>query len=117
MNTIQYIKARINKSRGMGGFLNPPTHPEHTMSVETDLTRRPENRGSMSLSYALKQEYISPILKEQIKALLDNWEKNKLPLESEESQQWIEECIQYFGNHKAIAFIKEYYPSFIGKRA
>src|SRR5689334_15226519 len=37
----------------------PPTHPEHTQSVEFDLKRRKENRGSMSLSAALECEWLS----------------------------------------------------------
>ena len=44
--------------RGMGGFLCPPGHPMLTMSVETDLRRKPENRGSMALDYAAKCEYL-----------------------------------------------------------
>lgn len=47
------------KHGGMGEFLTPPTHPEHSFSVETELRRKPENRGSMSLSYAVKSLSIS----------------------------------------------------------
>ena len=35
--------------KGAGGFLNPPGHPTHTLSVETELNRRPEKRCRMSL--------------------------------------------------------------------
>ena len=44
--------------RGMGGFLCPPDHPMHKQSVETDLRRRPENRGWMSLEAAVDCEYL-----------------------------------------------------------
>jgi hypothetical protein len=61
MDTIKYERAIIANS-GMGGAFYPPAHPMHTHSVETDLNRKKKDRGSMSLEYALTQEYISPQL-------------------------------------------------------
>lgn len=44
----------IVTGKGMGGFLNPPGHAEHTQSVHE--YERGRDRGSMSLSYAAGDE-------------------------------------------------------------
>lgn len=72
-------KGRIVRE-GIGGFLNPPTHPEHTFSMQTDLRRRPENRGSMCLSAAAACEWLDSAARNQAAKLLDEW--RALPLES-----------------------------------
>lgn len=88
-------KARVINS-GMGGFLNPPGHPEHTKSVETDLLRRPENRGSMSLSIAADCEYIDSITQQRAKVILHEWSLHRARLASEEIQDWIKQVLGYF---------------------
>lgn len=88
-------KARITQG-GIGGFLNPPGHPEHTMSVETDLQRKPENRGSMSLSYAADCEYIDDATKRAATAILHKWSLHRARLTSEEVQDWIKQVLGYF---------------------
>lgn len=60
------------RTTGMGGFLNPPNHPEHSYSVEFDLWRRPENRGGMSLTCASTCEWLDDETKREAKELLDN---------------------------------------------
>ncbi len=79
---------------GMGGFLNPPTHPEHTFCVEVYLRRRPENRGSMSLSAALKCDWLNDFAKERVRAILDSWQPPEL--ESPAIQDWIRNVLGYF---------------------
>ena len=81
---------------GMGGFLNPPTHPEHFYSVETDLNRSPENRGSMSLSYALECDYLDDTTKERVRATLAQYVPQ--PIDSPEMQDWVHSVLGYFRN-------------------
>lgn len=84
-------------NKGLGGFLNPPTHPEHDYSVEYDLKRRPEDRGSMSLSYAVeKADYLTDETRTAAKRKLDSWVRPAL--ESEEIQDWIAQVLGYFKN-------------------
>jgi hypothetical protein len=79
---------------GMGGFLNPPTHPEHDWSVQTDLRRRPENRGSMSLTAASTCEYLDGFISGAAKRQLADW---KAPaIDSPEVQEWIRQVLGYF---------------------
>lgn len=86
-------KGRIVLS-GMGGFLNPPTHPEHTRSVETDLRRRPENRGSMSLSCAVDCKYLDDATRAAARTVLNSWQRPAL--DSAEVQDWIRQVLGYF---------------------
>jgi len=111
MNTTKYISAKISNT-GMGGAFNPPSHPTHTHSVETDLNRGKENRGSMSLEYALTQEYISLFLKNKIKALIREWDATKLPLTDSLVMKWVDDVIRYMGEGNGIDHIKKYYPEY-----
>jgi len=77
---------------GMGGFLNPPTHPEYTWSVETDLRRRPENRDQMSLQSAVDCEWLDPATRTVAKRLLSSW--HRPPLES--VHDWVLQVLGYF---------------------
>jgi len=86
-------KGRIVNT-GAGGFLNPPGHPEHKYSIETDLRQRPENRGSMSLSGAVDCEWLDAATRAAAKAKLDSWVP--LPLDAPEVQDWIRQVIGYF---------------------
>lgn len=83
---------------GMGGFLNPPTHPEHILHVQTDLRRRPENRSSMSLSAAAECAWLDPATRRSARAKLDAWDANKPTLDAPESQEWIRQVLGYFRN-------------------
>lgn len=142
MNTPKVkIEASAIRHSGMGGFLNPPTHPEHTLSVEIDLKRKPENRGSMSLSAALGADYISPSMKSRIADIFAKWEENKPSIDSPEIKDWIAHVLGYFkgcyqgvngswnagelviskeidpianqDKHAGVHLIKAYYPDFI----
>ncbi len=83
-------------NRGAGGFLCPPKHPEHDYCVETDLRRRPENRGSMSLSYAVDSPTLNADTRAAAKALLDNWAAYKPALTSAEVRDWVRQVLGYF---------------------
>lgn len=84
------------RQTGMGGFLNPPGHPEHTHHIETDLRRRPWNRGGMSLSTAVKCEYLDDATRAAARKLLDTWLANKQPLDSPEVQGWVRQVLGSF---------------------
>jgi len=96
----KYERGRIKSGprEGMGGFLNPPGHPEHTMSVETDLRRRPENRGAMSLGAAAEAEWLHPATRAEAKRHLANWHANKLPLDHPDVVDWRHRVLGYFKN-------------------
>jgi len=74
-------------SMGMGGFLNPPTHPEHTQSV----------KGTgfwMSLSRAAECEWLDEWTRRAAKGILASW--HRPPLESKDVQNWIHQVLGYF---------------------
>lgn len=81
---------------GMGGFLNPPTHPEHNLSVEFDLRRRKENRGSCSLSAAVDMAWLDDAIRAAAKHRIESWQRP--PLDSPEVQEWILQVLGYFRN-------------------
>lgn len=90
--------ARIAKN-GQGGFLDPPDYPSHSYHVETDLRRRPQNRGAMSLTYAVEDApWLDPDTKREAKALLDKWKTNRPPIDSPKVQDWIHQVLGYFKN-------------------
>jgi hypothetical protein len=89
-------------AQGMGGFLTPPGHPEHSYSVQTDLRRRPWNRGSMSLSFAATCEWLDPFTKRQAKDMLDRWQRERpgialrgLAIKSD-LLDWVQQVLGYF---------------------
>jgi hypothetical protein len=92
----KFASARISTCMGMGGFLNPPGHPEHTSHVETDLERRPDNRGALSLSAAVDCEWIVPGIRNEAKRKLDEWSANRPALDSVEVQAWVRQVLGYF---------------------
>ncbi len=122
---------------GMGGFLNPPHHPEHTMHVQTNLRRKPENRDCMSLSQASYDNSLTIETRKLAKSILENWEATKLPLEDSEIQEWILQVLGYFKSryyrpyssvlminarlnplanshiHRGVAHIREFYPQYV----
>jgi hypothetical protein len=79
---------------GMGGFLCPPTHPMHTKSVETDLRRRKENRGCMSLEAAVGCDWLDDATRAAVRTVLNSWQKPAL--DSPEVQEWILQVLGYF---------------------
>jgi hypothetical protein len=85
-------------NRGMGGFLNPPGHPEHDFSVEFDLRRNPDNRGGCSLSSAIDSEWLHDSVRNVAKALLDAWQEVKLPIDNPSVREWIFNIMGYFKN-------------------
>ena len=141
MSQTKTEKGRI-ASGGMGGFLNPPTHPEHMNHVETDLQRRPENRGIMSLTAAAEATWLDPTIRGAARRILQSWQAPAL--ETEEIQAWVRQVLGYFrgcyrgpqdgpecwhaGNlridsasdpmecadlHAGVHFIRQYYPDFV----
>jgi len=81
---------------GMGGFLCPPGHPMHTCHIQTDLRRRVENRGCMSLD-AIDCDYLDDATRAQARQLLDKWRVlDRLALDAPEVQEWILQVLGYF---------------------
>jgi len=132
-------------SGGMGAFLNPPTHPEHFRHVETDLRRKPENRGMMSLSAAVDAEWLSDAVRSAARVELRQWDP--LPLSHPDVQEWIEQVLGYFkgcyrgpgdepggwhagklviapgrdplanpADHAGVNLIRKYYPDYVPTR-
>jgi hypothetical protein len=125
-------------SGGMGGFLNPPTHPEHSIHVETDLRRRKENRGAMSLSSAAGCEWLNRETRHAARLRLNQWQRP--PISDPSIQDWIYRVLGYFRNcyirpfstrkasdllvsnslnplahahmHAGVAFVRNFYPEF-----
>jgi len=81
---------RIAKG-GMGGFLNPPTHPEHDWHAE-QAARDP--RWSTALSGAAKDPNIDAATRNAAAELLASWRRP--PLDSPEIQDWIAQVLGYF---------------------
>ena len=86
----QTNSARINRNSGMGGFLNPPTHPEHSISVES--IKRDD--FCMSLSSAVESDWLSPYVRELARDILNAWVPPAL--ESPAIQEWIAQVLGYF---------------------
>ena len=84
----------VIKSGGQGGFLNPPTHPEHNWHVSS--VKRDD--FSIALSSAVKAEYIVDNVRQRAKEMLDEWEQNKPALDSDIVQDWIHQVLGYFRN-------------------
>lgn len=102
-------KGRIVRE-GMGGFLNPPEHPEHTFSVETDLRRKPENRGMMSLSAAVDSDWLDPVTRVKAYRLLQAWRESRINLHMSDVREWIHQVLGYFRNcYKGQAGDQEWY--------
>jgi len=75
---------------GMGGFLNPPTHPEHTRAVQS----LHGDTFFMSLSAAVESEWLDAGSRLAAKSLLDSWQSPAI--ESPEVQDWIRQVLGYF---------------------
>ena len=80
--------------QGMGGFLCPPGHPMRTHSVQTDLRRRPANRGGMALDYAVDSPLLDDATRAAARTVLAAWKKP--PLDAPEVQAWILEVLGYY---------------------
>ncbi len=85
-------KGLIDTGSGMGGFLNPPTHPAHTISVRS--VKRDD--FCMGLASAVECEYLDDNTKAQAAKILADWQKPAI--ESPEVQSWVLEVLNYF-NH------------------
>ena len=85
------IPGRIGRT-GMGGFLNPPGHPEHEWHVAE--TRGGRWAGSSSLSSAAVGNDYQPAVRAEAKALLKNWKKPSPS--SPEFKRWVHEVLDYY---------------------
>lgn len=141
MQTRRCNYGKIDRTSGAGGFLNPPTHPEHTISVRSSYG----NTFFMSLSSAAEAEWLNAETRGRAKGILKAWRKP--PIESPEIQDWIRQVLGYFrhcykgdgpepecwhaSNHKIIKdkweilpldqhagvhFIRNYYPEYEPQR-
>ena len=118
------------ENEGMGSFLNPPGHPEHSKSVMW-------GDSYMSLSYCLNDKWVPEKLRQQAALLLNEWEANKPPID----RDWVRHVLSYFSTcyspdgvnrnvdsfvkgpkvprnkeqidrHLGVMFIRKYYPEF-----
>lgn len=75
---------------GMGGFLNPPMHPEHSFSIQSTYG----DTFCMPLSSAAESDWLDPKARGIAKRLLAEWRKPAL--DSEAVQDWIAIVLGYF---------------------
>ena len=75
---------------GMGGFLNPPGHPEHEWSIQSSYG----DTFSMSLSAAAESDWLEAKAKGAAIGKLKSWKP--MDLESEPVQDWIVQVLGYF---------------------
>src|ERR1700741_4949794 len=109
------MKDYIIVKGSMGNYLDPPGYPTHYFYAETDLKRKKENRGSMSLEYAAYEcEYIDNEIKEAAQKLFEEWKQNKPLLESKEVQDWIIKVLEHYTNlwSQGESYIQKFYPEY-----
>lgn len=126
------MKGRI-VNQGMGGFLNPPSHPEHVKSVHG-------YDYSMSLSSAAQCMHLDEAVRSKAQQIIRNWVP--LPLAAPMIQDWIHHVLGYFrhcyspdgldrscsrcliykatdtqvppvDHHLGVMFIRQFYPHFV----
>lgn len=100
-----------------GSFLTPPGHPEQCYAVETDLRRRPENRGSMSLSSAVESEWLDAATRAAARRKLAEYEADKPVLSHPAVREWVRRAQGYFGEGaesfpSGTEYIRRYYPDY-----
>jgi hypothetical protein len=76
---------------GMGGFLNPPGHPEHEWSVRVGFGR---DAGCMCLRSAVESEWLDAATRDAARAKLAAWVP--LPMGSPEVVDWCRNVLGYF---------------------
>jgi aryl-phospho-beta-D-glucosidase BglC (GH1 family) len=116
---------------GMGGFLNPPNHPEHTYSIQE--FRGGHECGSYSLGSAAESDWMPGAVRGTAKGVLKRWKIG------EPDESWLASVYNYFRhcyrredgtevtygnfwgnaeqeqsenplNHRAYQFVKQFYP-------
>ncbi len=83
---------RIDKTSGCGGFLNPPTHPEHTMSVRSKFG----DEFVMSLSSAVAEGWLDGATRRAAREILAGWERP--PIDRADVVEWVAQVLGYFRN-------------------
>jgi hypothetical protein len=87
------------RDHGMGGFLNPPGHPEHTMSVSRRYANGREY-GCSSLTNFLEDAHPwignDAAVRANIRGVLKRWEDSKPALETVAVQEWVLQVLGYF---------------------
>ena len=78
--------------QGQGGFLNPPTHPEHDWCVHSSY----DDTFWLSLTAAAESEWLNSGTRLAAKAKLRAWQP--LPITDEAVQDWIHQVLGYFHN-------------------
>jgi hypothetical protein len=64
--------------------------------VETDRTRRKENRGCVSLTHAVTCDWISADTRGRAAGMIKRWHANPPAIDSEPVQRWISQVLGYF---------------------
>jgi hypothetical protein len=93
MATRNKERGRIRNS-GMGGFLNPPGHPEHNYSVEVG--RRNNPHSIMSLTVATEANWLNDATRSNARGLLESWKP--LPIGHPQVAAWIRNVLGYYRN-------------------
>lgn len=83
--------------------------------VGRDTTQK-YNRGSMSIEHCASDEVQYEFkTKEEAQKLISDWDASKLPIESNEIQDWIKACENHMG-WRHVDYVKRYYPEYSNKR-
>lgn len=132
----------IDRTSGCEGFLNPPTHPEHTMSVRLESE---DHFIIMSLSSAAGSDWLDAATRKAARDILAGWERP--PIDRDDVRAWVAQVLGYFrscyrgggpeetawhvanlsvkqgvnpmehiDNHAGVHFIRKYYPEFTPTR-
>lgn len=126
---------------GMGGFLNPPGHPDHNYSVEYD-RRRGVYHSCSSLSSVRGERHIPVEVRAQARSLIKRWEAENASTTPD--PEWVLQVLGYFRgcyrndnapagqewhathttidqdrdpmlnahNHTGVNFVRKFYPGF-----
>lgn len=99
--TRQSRKYRIARD-GMGGFLSPPSHPEHFVHIQVcSKYAQFKNADCYSIGSLLEPDkandpYIPAGAITAAKRLMKEWEEKKPGLDNPETQDWILQVLGYF---------------------
>lgn len=86
------------RREGQGGFLQPPTHPEHYFSARMERWTRSgwEEWSSYALTSAAREEYLPEWVRERARQILADWQAPSI--DDRDVQLWIKQCWSHWRN-------------------
>lgn len=84
---------KIDRTSGCGGFLCPPSHPEHTHSVRSSYG----DTFFMSLTCAAyDSDWLNPLTRGAARGILKRWSRTKPSIDGVNNQKWVRQVLGYF---------------------